>query len=126
MKLITKEIGQKLLAADQAYLASEDGTTSDEIIVKYFVPWAAGTWYIVSGTPLDSAGQPVESIEAAEDWHLFGFADLGHPGAAELGYVLLSQLEAISGPAGLKIERDLHYNAHEKLSDVQMLQGAAS
>ena len=40
----------------------------------------------------------------------FGFADLfGDPSCSELGYTLLSELESVRGPGGLKIERDLWF-----------------
>lgn len=118
MKLITKEIATKLVKADQAFLASEDGHTSNDVAVKFFTPWANSTWWIVSGTPLDAVnGDPDYETETPADWHLFGFVDLGMPECAELGYVLLSELEEIKGPAGLRVERDMHYKG--TLSDVQ-------
>jgi len=117
MKLITKDIAEKLAAADSVFLASADGKTSDNIIIKLFTPWANGTWFIVSGTPLDDINGEPTTLENAKDWHLFGFCDLGDPIMAELGYVLLSELQSIKGFAGLKIERDLHYDDH-KLSEV--------
>jgi len=117
MKLITKAIATKLHAADQAHLAHDDGNTDQPIIVKLFAPWAAATWYIVTGTPLDSInGEPCEP-DKAQDWHLFGFCNLGDDINAELGYVLLSQLQELRGFAGLKVERDLYYDGHT-LADV--------
>jgi len=113
MMLMTKEIARKLVKADKAFLADPDGRTGDEVLVKYFAPWGAATWWIVSGTPLDAINGEAdyENFENAKDWHLFGYADLGMgPGCAELGYVLLSELEGINGPFGLKIERDRWYD----------------
>lgn len=110
MKLMTKAIAAKLVVADKAFL--ETGETGNEVIVKYFAPWGAATWWVVAGTPLnDINGEPdYENYADAKDWHLFGYADLGlGPGCAEMGYALLSELEAVKGPFGLKIERDLHY-----------------
>ena len=116
MRLMTKAIAAKLIDADKRFLASGDGRTSEEIAVKYFTPWANATWYIVSGTPLDANGEAdYEAGEAgtAADWHLFGYADLGlGPECAELGYVLLSELEGLKGPFGLNVERDLYYEGH--------------
>lgn len=115
MMLITKEIASKLKKADDAFLASDDGRTSDEIVLKLFTPWANATWYIVSGTPLDGPnGEPIDNPFEAKDWHLYGFANLGDPNCAELGYVLLSELEAINGPFGLKVERDRNYSGSLK------------
>jgi len=111
MMMITKEIARKLVVADQAFLDSDDGRTSDEIIVKFFNPCGAATWYVVSGTPLDTVnGEPDYKTDNPADWHLFGFADLGDSQCAELGYVLLSQLKEIKLPFGLRIERDRNYS----------------
>jgi hypothetical protein len=119
MKLITKEIAAKLYAADQEFLAHQTRSDDDQpIIVKLFAPWAAATWYIVTGTPLDTVnGEPCKP-DKAQDWHLFGFCNLGDDQCAELGYVLLSQLEELRGFAGLKVERDLYFNGHT-LADVK-------
>ncbi len=116
MMLITKTIARKLVAADKAFLASEEGETGDQIIVKFFNPTGAQTWYIVGATPLDSVnGQPDhDNFESAKDWHMFGFCDLGFAGCAELGYVLLSELKKIRGQFGLKIERDRNYSGSLK------------
>ncbi len=112
MMLITKEIAKKLVAADKFFVESENGEGRDEIVVKFFNPTGAGTWYITSATPLDSVnGDPdYENYESAPDWHMFGFCDLGFAGCAELGYVLLSELKSIKGMFGLGIERDKFYS----------------
>ena len=109
MKLLTKAIAAKLHKAD---IANPPASASKDIVVKFFTPWNSATWYIVSGTPLDSInGEPCEP-ENAKDWHLFGFCDLGDALNAELGYVLLSQLQAIRGQFGLTVERDMYYGQH--------------
>jgi len=108
MKLLTKEIATKLHKAD---IASPPPETAKDVIVKFFTPWGSATWYIVSGTPLDSInGEPCE-LENAKDWHMFGLCDLGM-GFPELGYVLLSQLQEIRGQFGLTVERDMYYGRH--------------
>jgi len=104
-KLILKPIAKALSAAD-----TNDGSTPDPIIVKFFTPWGGCTWFIVSGTPLDAINGEPTTVENAKDWHLFGFCDLGDARCAELGYVLLSELESIRGPFGLRIERDIHFD----------------
>ena len=109
MMMITKEIAKKLKAADLA--DRENDKTGDEIVVKFFNPVGAATWYIVSGTPLATVnGEPDYDTKTPADWHMFGFADLGDPQCAELGYVLLSELETYKGPLGLGIERDKFYS----------------
>lgn len=107
MKLITKPIA---LALKKAYEHSaETGESGKDIIAKYFTPWANATWFISEGMPVDDNGDPTE-IELAKDWHLYGFCDIGDSQMAELGYVMLSDLEGLVGFAGLKVERDLYYS----------------
>jgi hypothetical protein len=118
MRLITKEIGRKLMHAYE--LSQETGQSGQQIHCKLFTPWANCTWYITEGWPLNpsGSGEPCDGarfLEAAQcydayDWHLFGFCDLGHgPEQAELGYVSLRELLAVKGPFGLRIERDRHF-----------------
>jgi hypothetical protein len=118
VKLITKAIAAKLYAADQEFLAHQNRSGNDQpIVVKLFTPWASATWYVVTGTPLDSVNGEPCTPDKAQDWHLFAFCNLGDDQCAELGYVLLSQLEEIRGYAGLKVERDLYFN-NQTLADV--------
>ncbi len=107
MQLMTKAIASQLFKNDKSVIAN--GECSDEIVVKYFNPTGAETWYIVSGTPLDAENGDPCDVDDAKDWHLFGFADLGDAQCAELGYTLLSTLEAQECGFGLGIERDLHF-----------------
>ena len=63
--------------------------------VKYFMADnAAWYWYA-------SEGQ-----QDGDDFRFFGLV-VGHE--AELGYFVLSELEAIRGPWGLPVERDLYF-----------------
>jgi hypothetical protein len=64
-------------------------------VVKLFTPWGGATWLLSELDPED------EDIA-------FGLCDLGF-GCPELGSVSLSELEAVRGPGGLAIERDLHF-----------------
>lgn len=122
MKLITKAIANRLLPAYQH--SAETGEGSQAIVAKFFTPWGAATWFITEGMPLDSNGEPT-SVEKAADWHLFGFCDLGDSDNAELGYVLLSQLQGLKGPFGLRVERDLYYDGHQ-LAEVLQQHGRAA
>jgi len=99
MQLMTKEIKQKLPP-----LGTDDPDAS--VVFKLFAPWTNWTWYVTEG---DAEG---------DDYRLFGLVDGFEK---ELGYFMLSELEMVTGPMGLKIERDRGYTA--KLSD---LMGAAS
>ena len=89
MKLLTKELRQKL---------PPFGTTQEldpkdvPVIVKFFNPAGAGTWYTTEGDGEDL---------------FFGLANIFEP---ELGYFSLSELKSLHvGPGGLlTIERDLY------------------
>ena len=84
MKLFTKEIETKLIAA---------GYNGSRPICKLFTPWGAGTW-LVTGE---------------EDGILYGWGDLGMQCVEFGGLFSREEVEAIRGPAGLKIERDLYF-----------------
>ena len=86
MKLITKEIQEKLNKTD---------SRSNKAICKFFNPVGAGTWVIF--------GQ-----EQDEPDILWGVADLGL-GCVEFGTISLSELQSVSLPFGMSIERDLHF-----------------
>lgn len=103
MKLMTKAIAEQLYQNDQH--VTETGNSPENVVVKYFDPCGAATWYVTAGTPLIDE-EPTDDIDKADDWHLFGFCTLGDARCAEYGYTLLSQLEEIKGPFGLGIERD--------------------
>lgn len=59
--------------------------------VKLFTPWTYWTWYITEFDGQDRC---------------FGLV-FGHE--REWGYFLLSELEQLCGPGGLRVERDLHF-----------------
>lgn len=96
MKLITKAIAQQIPA-----LYAQDGKGMEATaFVKFFTPWTNWTWYVTEMDP--------------ETGECFGLVD-GFE--RELGYFTIEELESISGPAGLKIERDLHWTP-KPLSEV--------
>ena len=88
MKLLTKDLCAKLSA--QAKQPSHDHIP----IVKLFTPDAQATWLLT---------------ELADDGDTaFGLCDLGH-GYVELGPVSISELESVTGPMGLTVERDRYF-----------------
>jgi hypothetical protein len=92
MKLLTKEIQKKLPT-----LYSQDGKGMKAIAhIKFFTPWSNWTWY---GTEYDPNTKT--------------FFGLIHGQEKELGYFSLDELESISGPFGLKIERDMYFKSTE-------------
>jgi glycine/D-amino acid oxidase-like deaminating enzyme len=104
MKLLTQEQEQKLLANGRAHAADQltgEETTDFAPVVKLFCPWGGATWLL---TELD----PDEPDIA------FGLCDLGM-GFPELGNVSLAEIQSVSGPGGLRIERDLHFSPTQTL-----------
>lgn len=96
MKLITEKLKTKLL---------RNGANPDQDhapVLKLFNPCGAATWLISEMDPDDND-------------ILFGLCDLGFDWV-ELGYVSLSELEALRLPFGLKIERDLHFEGTQPMS----------
>jgi hypothetical protein len=94
MQMITKEIESKLLKSP---LYSTEKVNPVPVIVKFFTPWSYWTWYAVEGNKVNG------------DWEFFGLVE-GHE--KELGNFLLSELESVRGPGGLKIERDRYFEGH--------------
>ena len=64
------------------------------IVVKFFTPDSSWTWYACEFDGEDT---------------FFGLVR-GHE--TELGYFSLNELESVTGPMGLKIERDRHFGKH--------------
>lgn len=101
MKLITDPIRRALLKNGALGAAGED-TSGLHPVLKLFTPWAGAMWLVTECDP-------------EEEWRLFGLCDLGL-GYPELGYVTLPELEALRGPAGLRVERDRHFAATMSLA----------
>lgn len=95
MKLINDDLIKRFL---------EQGNTSDKkpedikIICKLFNPAGVGTWYMTEYYP--------------EIQTFFGYANLGDPENAELGYISLVELQSYTSQFGTVIERDLHFGEH--------------
>ncbi|MDL2206559.1 DUF2958 domain-containing protein [Eubacteriales bacterium OttesenSCG-928-N13] len=104
MKLITKQI-EKRLAATPLYNNEKKGLMLDDypVLVKYFNPCGAGTWLITEAEKQDNG-----------DWLLYGLA---HIREWEWGFVLLSELENVQLPWGLRIERDPHIGNNVTIKD---------
>ena len=95
MKLITKELEEIF---KQYPIGSQDGLGGKaKVIAKFFNPIGPGTWLITEADKLENG-----------DYEMFGYCHLGDDEMAELGYVNLSQLENLSLPLGMKVERDLY------------------
>lgn len=87
MKLLTQELRKRIPA-----LYAQEGKSGKTIAyAKYFTPDSNWTWYAA-----EFDGEDI----------LFGLVE-GHE--KELGYFSLAELEEVTGPMGLPIERDLYW-----------------
>jgi len=89
MKLLTKAITSKL-----PKLYSQKNNSDPTVRLKFFTPWSNWTWFVTEGEERDGS------------WLFFGLV-VGQE--IELGYFTLTELESVSGPFSLKIERDLYF-----------------
>ncbi len=96
MMLLTKEIRDTMLA-NGAATAAAPGGIDHKPVVKLFTPDAGATWLLSELDP--------EDPDIA-----FGLCDLGL-GFPEMGSVRISEIEAVRGRLGLRVERDLHFTA---------------
>jgi len=103
MKLLTDEIKATLPAL---YSTSEVEAEDKKIVCKFFNPIGAATWYICEGDE-----------QTDGDWLMFGLCDLGM-GMPEWGYVSLRELESLSLPLGMGIERDKFFSINTLYSEV--------
>ena len=100
MKLITKEIMNKLKRAGAQPVPVTDTGNDIKPWLKLFNPVGAQTWLIAA-------------ISEDEDT-MYGLCDLGF-GCPELGYVSLSEIKNVDLPFGLKIERDAWWEPEKTL-----------
>lgn len=104
MKLLTKELREKLLANGREQ-AKVKGTKAEKDfwpVVKLFYPAGAATWLL---TELDPEDEDIAT----------GLCDLGM-GFPEFGTVRISELASFRGAFGLGIERDLRFEAKAPVS----------
>ena len=94
--LETGHPGHQLMSAELldafAQVGHQEHAEDPQIVAKFFTPWSNWTWYATEFDP--------------EDLRFFGLVD-GFE--REWGYFSLEELLEIRGPAGLRIERDLHF-----------------
>lgn len=105
MKLLTEAQRRKLRdngLINQGNIACGCDTVDFPPVVKLFLPDGAATWLL-------------SEIDAEDTDIAFGLCDLGM-GCPELGNVRLSELAAVRGRFGLKVERDLHFTASAPLA----------
>jgi len=88
MQLLTKTLRQQLPPLYATEALGDDAL----VVVKFFTPWTNWTWYATEYDPSDRL--------------FFGLVE-GFD--VELGHFSLDELEALRGPGGLRIERDLYW-----------------
>lgn len=89
MQLLPPELRAQLPA-----LYAQEKIEDKLVYAKFFTPWSNWTWYVTEGSPED------------DDFLLFGYV-IGFE--EEWGYFSLNEMQALRGPGGLTIERDLHF-----------------
>jgi len=89
MELLPAELRAQLPA-----LYAQEREDDPKMYIKFFTPWTNWTWYVTEGS------------EQEDDFIFFGYI-IGHE--REWGYFSLNELEAVRGPGGLTIERDLYF-----------------
>jgi hypothetical protein len=105
MQLLSQEHIRRLLANGRwNQIKVEQGLPKDDLrpIVKFFCPWSGATWLLTE-------------IDPDEPDIAFGLCDVGL-GVPELGNVRLSELSALRGPGGRRIERDCWFRAIKTLT----------
>jgi len=89
MKLLTDELRARLPP-----VYSQEAEADPIVYAKFFLPGTGWTWYVTEGSPQE------------EEFLFFGFV-VGLE--REFGYFLLSELEEVRSPLGLRVERDLTF-----------------
>jgi hypothetical protein len=99
MRLLTKDLRHRL---PPSYSTE---TQPDPVVhAKFFTPDSSWTWYVLEFDGEDTFFGYVVGLDA------------------ELGYFSLKELEAVRGPLGLPIERDLYFDP-QPLSKVIAMHG---
>ena len=100
MQLLTDELRASLPA-----LYAQENEKDPMVHAKFFTPWSNWTWFVTEGSQED------------EDFIFFGYV-IGFE--KEWGYFSLNELQSARGPAGLTIERDLHFTPKRKSEIAEM------
>ena len=99
MKLLTKQIIKRF-----RQVGRQEEKKDPLVIVKFFNPQGAGTWYATEYSPRERL--------------FFGYVSIFGDYNDEWGYFSLAELEDYRGPYGLGIERDLFFR-EKPISEVQ-------
>lgn len=99
-QLITDEQHAQMLVNGRQSVENPD--FDPHPVVKLFTPDAGATWLLSEADP-------------EEPMRCFGLCDLGQ-GFPELGWVDITEIQALRGPLGLPVERDLYFKADRPIS----------
>lgn len=97
MELLTKEILKRFQE-----IGSQEKEEDPIVVVKFFNPSGAGTWYATEYNEKDK--------------RFFGYVSIFGDYNDEWGYFSLEELQSIRGSFGLGIERDL-YCGEQRISE---------
>ncbi len=86
-------------------LYSQENVKDPVIQVKFFCPWNQWTWFATEGE------------QQGDDFIFFGYV-IGHE--REWGYFSSNELQSVTGPGGLKIERDIYFSPKPKSQVLEM------
>ena len=100
MELLTKALLKRF-----EEVGSQEEVKDQIVIIKFFNPTGAGTWYATEYNP--------------EDKTFFGYASIFGDHNDEWGYFSLEELQSYEGFGGLGIERDLHCG-EKKISEFEI------
>jgi len=100
MELLTKEIEKRFKK-----VGSQENEKDPIVIVKFFNPVGAGTWYVTEYDP--------------EEKIFFGYVSIFGDHNDEWGYTSLEELKSIKGFGGLGIERD-KYCGEKRISEFEI------
>ena len=87
------------LKAQLPALYQSEGNKDPTVWVKFFTPWTSWTWFATEGS------------EQEGDFIFFGYV-IGQE--KEWGYFSLNEIASVTGPFGLKIERDIYFTPKPK------------
>lgn len=95
MELLTRKLQQQL-----PLLYSQENNPDPLVICKFFIASSHWTWYAIEFDGFDL---------------FYGYVAGDFP---ELGYFSLKELESVTGPLGLRVERDLYFQP-QPLSEIK-------
>jgi hypothetical protein len=87
-------------------LYAQENEKDPTVHLKLFCPWNQWTWFATEGE------------QQGDDFICFGYV-IGQE--REWGYFSINELKSVTGPFGLKIERDIHFSPKPKseISDIR-------